>query len=78
MSSMLRFFGGVVLGAAVGAGLYVVMTHEGDEGVVADLKAFANNVVEQGRLAASERREELEIELAGRRQSDGLVEGSGV
>ncbi len=63
MSPVLKIMGGLILGAALGAGTYILLTQDNDEGIVSGAKAFFNNVVDQGKLAAKERRSELKIEL---------------
>ena len=63
MSHLLKFVGGIVLGAALGAGVYVVLTREDDTGLIAQAKLFVNDVAEEGRRAAEARRKELEVEL---------------
>jgi len=63
MSPILKFMGGILLGSAMGAGIYVVLTQDNENGLIAGAKAFVNNVVEEGNQAAAMRRTELEIEL---------------
>ena len=63
MSAILKFMGGLVVGAALGVGTYVVLTQDNEEGLIGDAKAFLNNAVEQGKQAAETRRSELQIEL---------------
>jgi len=63
MSPILKFIGGVFGGAALGAGIYVVLTRDNDNGIIDDAKQFLNNVAEQGKQAAQARRKELQTEL---------------
>lgn len=63
MKGLLKFIGGLALGAAVGAGVYFVLTNEDEEGVAHDLKMLVNDVLEEGKQAAQARRVELEREL---------------
>lgn len=63
MSSILKFMGGILLGSALGAGSYVVLTQDNENGLIAEIKSFVNNVVDQGQQAAEAKRTELEIEL---------------
>ncbi|NOX62799.1 MAG: hypothetical protein GXP42_12765 [Chloroflexi bacterium] len=65
MTSFLKFIGGAALGAAIGAGVYFVLTSEREEGLVHDFKALVNEVIEGGKRAAEQRRIELEMELRG-------------
>lgn len=70
MKGLLKFIGGLALGAAVGAGAYLVLTNEDEEGVIHDLKMLVNEVLEAGKEAAQTRRAELERELG--HQSEGV------
>ena len=63
MSPILKFLGGIILGSALGAGIYVVFTQDNKIGIIDGAKAFVNNIVEEGKQAAETRRTELEIEL---------------
>ncbi len=62
-SSALKFFGGVLLGAAVGAGIYFVVTSDDEQGVVHHIKERVRFALEEGRRAMEARRQELEQEL---------------
>ncbi len=62
-SALIKFFGGVALGAVVGAGVYLVISSEDEEGVVHGVKEAVNRALEEGRRAAELRRRELELEL---------------
>lgn len=63
MTALLKFVGGAFIGAALGAGVYVVLTQDSKFGVVDDVKAFVNDIIEEGKQAAEMRRAELQIEL---------------
>jgi len=63
MSTILKFTGGIILGSALGVGLYVVVTQDSEVGIIAGAKEFLDNVVDSGKQAAEARRTELEIEL---------------
>ena len=66
MSSFLKFIGGAALGAAIGAGVYFALTSDHEEGLIHDFKALVNEVIEEGKRAAEQRRMELEMELQGK------------
>jgi hypothetical protein len=63
MSSLLKFVGGIALGVAIGAGVYILATKESDEGVIHDIKETINKAIEEGKRSAEERRKQLEQEL---------------
>jgi hypothetical protein len=63
MSYFLKFVGGILVGAALGAGVYVVLTRKNETGLIAEAKTLLNNIVEEGKQAAETRRIELEAEL---------------
>lgn len=63
MNTFLKFTTGIMLGAAIGAGVYVLLSKESDEGVIYDIKKSINSAIEEGRRAAEERRKQLEQEL---------------
>lgn len=63
MSPVLKLMGGLILGAALGAGTYILVTQNNEDGIINGAKVFFDNVVDQGKLAAKERRSELKIEL---------------
>ena len=63
MSSIVKFFGGLILGAAVGTGVYLIFTKDSEDGVINDVKMIANDAILQGKQAAEARRIELENEL---------------
>lgn len=63
MNTFLKFVGGLALGAALGAGAYIVLTRDSEEGVIRDIKESFNKALEEGKRAAEERRRQLEAEL---------------
>lgn len=66
MKGLLQLVTGLAIGAAIGAGIYLVLTQDTDEGFVNDMKKLAQKVVEEGKMAAEQRRHELEVELGQR------------
>ena len=63
MSNLIKFVGGLVLGAAIGTGVYMLFTNDSEEGIIHDVKMIANDAISQGKQAAEARRVELENEL---------------
>ena len=63
MSSLLKFAGGLALGAAIGTGVYLLVTKEQDKGFLQDVKEIVNQAIEEGKRAAEEQRRQLEQEL---------------
>jgi hypothetical protein len=63
VNGLLKLIGGLVIGTAIGVGLYLILTQDSEEGLVHDMKSLANQAVEEGKRAASEKRQQLEIEL---------------
>jgi len=63
MVNLAKFFGGLMLGAAIGAGVYVVLTNDSEEGIVYDVKMIIDDAISQGKAAAEARKIELENEL---------------
>jgi hypothetical protein len=63
MNTTLKFAGGLLLGAALGAGLYLLVTKDSEEGIIHDIKQTINQAIEAGKLSAEERRRQLEQEL---------------
>ena len=63
MNTFLKFAGGLVLGAALGAGAYLIVTKDSEEGLVADIKQSIQRAIEEGKRSAEERRKQLEMEL---------------
>lgn len=66
MKGLFQLITGLAIGAAIGAGIYLVLTQDSDEGFVSDVKKLAHKVVDEGKLAAEQRRQELEVELGQR------------
>lgn len=66
MKGLFQLITGLAIGAAIGAGIYLVLTQDSDEGFVSDVKKLAQKVVDEGKLAAEQRRQELEVELGQR------------
>ncbi|MCO6450183.1 MAG: hypothetical protein J5I90_05285 [Caldilineales bacterium] len=65
MNGFLKLVGGLIIGAAAGTAIYLALTSDDEEGFIHDMKTLANDVVSDGRRAASERRMTLERELSG-------------
>jgi len=63
MSPVVKLMGGFLLGAALGSGIYVLLTQDNDVGIIGNAKTFMNKVVAEGKQAADIRRTELQIEL---------------
>ena len=63
MKTFLKFTGGLALGAAIGAGLYLLFTKDDEAGVIRDIKESFSRAIEEGKRAAEERRMQLEAEL---------------
>lgn len=66
MKGLFKLLAGLAIGAAVGAGIYLVLSQDNDEGFVSDMKQLAQKVVDEGKLAAEQRRREMEVELGQR------------
>ncbi|MGQ9491829.1 MAG: YtxH domain-containing protein [Anaerolineae bacterium] len=60
----LRFLAGLILGALVGAALALLLTPQSGEEFQRFLRQRAEEIVEEGRRAAAERRAELEAQFA--------------
>ncbi len=63
MKTLLKFVGGLALGATLGAGVYLLVTKESNEGIIRDIKEGINRAIEEGKRSAEERRKQLEQEL---------------
>lgn len=66
MKGLIKLVTGLAIGAAIGAGLYLILNQDTEEGFVGDMKKLARQVVEEGKVAAEQRRQELEVELGQR------------
>lgn len=60
----LRFLVGLIVGALVGAALALLLTPQSGEEFQRLLRERAEEIVEEGRRAAAERRAELEAQFA--------------
>ena len=63
MDRSLRFLGGVVVGAVVAAGVVVLLAPQSGTDLRDGIKARIENIVEQGRQAAVDKRLELTAQL---------------
>jgi hypothetical protein len=63
MKTLLNFTAGIVLGAAMGAGAYLLLTQEREDGQVQTIKEAIHRAIEEGKRSAEERRKQLEQEL---------------
>lgn len=68
MGKVFRFLGGLLLGAAVGAGATLLLTPQSGAELQTNLRQHINAVIEDGRRAAEERRAELEAQFAQAKQ----------
>ncbi len=66
MSPIIKFMGGFLMGAALGAGVYVLITRDNEDGIIGNAKTFIDKAVAEGKQAAEMRRTELQIELGGK------------
>ena len=66
MKGLIKLVTGLAIGAAIGAGLYLILNQDTEEGFVGDMKKLVRQVVEEGKVAAEQRRQELEVELGQR------------
>jgi gas vesicle protein len=64
MEKTLDFLGGLLLGALVGASVAVLLAPRSGADTQAALRARVDEVIEEGRRAAAERRAELEAQFA--------------
>ena len=63
MDRTLTFLGGVVVGAAVAAAVVILLTPQSGEDLRDGIKVRVEDIVEQGRQAAEEKRLELTAQL---------------
>ncbi len=63
MNGLVKLVSGLVIGTAIGVGIYLILTQDSEEGLVHDVKSLANQALEEGKRAASDKRQQLEIEL---------------
>lgn len=65
---ILRFLNGVIVGAAVGAVVTLLLTPQSGEEFQRLMRERADQIMEEGRRAAAERRAELEAQFAQAKQ----------
>ena len=65
MGGLVKLIGGLAVGAAIGVGIYLILAQDSEEGFVSNVKALANQAMEEGKRAAADKRQQLEIELGG-------------
>ena len=63
MDRSLRFLGGVVVGAVVAVGVVVLLAPKSGEDLRDGIKARIEDIVEQGRQAAEDKRLEMAAQL---------------
>ena len=63
MNRLLKFAGGLVVGAALGAGAYIILTQDNEHDLVRSIKEEIFRALEEGKRAAEEQRRLLEAEL---------------
>lgn len=68
MGKLVRFLGGLLLGAALGAGLVLILTPQSGAGTRRLVQNRVQEVLDEGRRAAEERRLELTAQLEARVQ----------
>jgi len=64
MDKTFNFLGGLLLGALVGASAAILLAPQSGTDTQSALRARVDNVLEEGRRAAAERRAELEAQFA--------------
>jgi gas vesicle protein len=64
MRKLMDFLSGLVAGALVGGAIGLLMTPQAGDETQHTLRARVNEVIEEGKRAAAQRRAELEAELA--------------
>jgi gas vesicle protein len=68
MNRALNFLGGLVLGAAIGAVVGLMLTPQSGEELQRKVRERVNLMIEEGQRAAAERRAELEAQFAQAKQ----------
>jgi gas vesicle protein len=68
MNRALNFLGGLVLGAAIGAVVGLMLTPQSGEDLQRKVRERVNLMIEEGQRAAAERRAELEAQFAQAKQ----------
>lgn len=68
MNRALNFVGGLVLGAAIGAVVGLMLTPQSGEDLQRKVRERVNLMIEEGQRAAAERRAELEAQFAQAKQ----------
>ena len=63
MDKVLRFAGGFLLGAAIGAGAVVLLAPHSGADTQDMIRLRVQNILDEGRVAAEERRQELTAQL---------------
>jgi gas vesicle protein len=59
-----KFFEGFLIGALIGAAVSILMAPQSGKQMQGTIKARVDNVLEEGKRAAADRRAELEAQLA--------------
>lgn len=73
MKTLLKLIGGLAIGAAIGTGIYLLLSRNEEEGVVHDVKMLVNDAIEEGKRAAESRREQLQVELGQHSSPSGIA-----
>ncbi|MFN8470592.1 MAG: YtxH domain-containing protein [Anaerolineae bacterium] len=67
MGNVLRLLGGLIIGAAIGAGAGLLLTPKSGEELQSMVRGHINNAVEAGRVAQVAKQQELEQQAGIRR-----------